>query len=240
MTRDAPRDPDRLPSMTESVTNELAALAEMIERLPAEPLPGWAIGQPLSNGGSTPRPPGSSDPREEERWSEIAGQLSGLAQRRVLVIAGQAGAAAAAFAAAGAQVVAGDRPAAVPSRGNGADQSPSGLDAGPPFDVVCCDGVLHRCTDPLGLLGQLRPLCRPGGTLLLQTLMLADPERSEYLRFIPPVGDEGAPRLLAGRLAVRWMLQSAGFDVEGELAAREQTLGQIPLVCACLVARAPA
>ncbi len=46
------------------------------------------------------------------------------------------------------------------------------------------------------------------------------------------------PPLLAGRLAVRWMLQTAGFDVKAEIAVHEQTLGQIPLISACLVALA--
>lgn len=231
---DGRRDPDRLPTMTESVKDKLAALAEMIERLPAETLPGRAIGQPTANGGSTSRP---AEPNDEERWSEVAGHLSSLADRRVLVIADRVSTAGAVFAAAGADVVAGEPSPAVSARANGAP-SGSGPGARPPFDIVCCDSVLHRCTDPLGLLRQLQPLCRPGGTLLVQTLMLSDPERSEYLRFIPPnrAGDE--PSLLAGRLAVRWMLQTAGFDVQAEIAVREETLGQIPLISACLVALA--
>jgi tRNA (mo5U34)-methyltransferase len=37
------------------------------------------------------------------------------------------------------------------------------------FDVVLCFGILHRVTDPIGLLGALANVLAPGGEIVLET-----------------------------------------------------------------------
>jgi hypothetical protein len=70
-------------------------------------------------------------------------------------------------------------------------------------------------------------------------MMIDDPERSEYLRFVPD-RFAGDPTwwFVPGRLAVRWLLQTAGFEVEGEFAEREGPRDLFPVVCAYLRATA--
>jgi hypothetical protein len=57
----------------------------------------------------------------------------------------------------------------------------------------------------------------PGGTLLLGSMMLADPTLAEYARFVP-ISYYGDPTWwwVPGRLALRWMVETGGFDVERE------------------------
>jgi hypothetical protein len=106
------------------------------------------------------------------------------------------------------------------------------------FDVVYCDGLLHQMLEPIALLDRLRRLITPSGTLVLGSMLLADPERSEYLRFVP-AGYVGNPtwRFIPGRLACRWMVTSAGFEVDAELWEAEGPRGSFPLVSALLSAR---
>jgi SAM-dependent methyltransferase len=107
------------------------------------------------------------------------------------------------------------------------------------FGVVCCEDVLQRALDPMALLLKLRTMLIPGGTLLIGSMLLADPERSEYLRFTP-TGHAGnlTWRFIPGRLAFSWMLQAAGFEVEDEFGEREGPRESFPLVHAFLRARA--
>jgi tRNA (mo5U34)-methyltransferase len=83
------------------------------------------------------------------------------------------------------------------------------------FDLVHCHGVLYHEPNPLGLLARLWQLTAPGGTLLLGSMMLADPTLSEYARYVP-LSYYGDPTWwwVPGRLALRWMIETAGFDVE--------------------------
>ncbi len=68
---------------------------------------------------------------------------------------------------------------------------------------------------------------------------LADPERSEYLRFVPD-RHAGDPLLwfIPGRLALRWMVQTAGFDVEAEFGESEGPREGFPVLTGYLRARA--
>jgi SAM-dependent methyltransferase len=106
------------------------------------------------------------------------------------------------------------------------------------FAVVCCEGVLERVLDPMALLLKLRTIVAPNGLLLLGSTLLADPERSEYLRFAPTghTGDP-SPGFMPGRLALRWMVQTAGFEVQEEFGEREGPREGFPLVHAFLRAR---
>lgn len=107
------------------------------------------------------------------------------------------------------------------------------------FELVHCHGLLHRVLEPTALLRTLRRLAACRGTLLISSMMLADPERSEYLRFVPD-RHAGDPPLwfIPGRLALRWMVQTAGFDVEAEFGESEGPREGFPVLTGYLRARA--
>jgi tRNA (mo5U34)-methyltransferase len=99
------------------------------------------------------------------------------------------------------------------------------------FDIVHCHGVLYHELNPVALLQKLRSMIAPEGTLLFGTMMLDDPERSEYARFVP--GEYyGDPTWwwVPGRLATRWMLNAAGFEVDEEFGVAEGPRGEFPVV----------
>lgn len=83
------------------------------------------------------------------------------------------------------------------------------------FDLVHCNGVLYHEPNPLGMLQRLRAMVSPGGELLLGSMMLADPVVSEYARFVRH-DYAGDPTWwwVPGRLALRWMMDAAGFESE--------------------------
>jgi hypothetical protein len=93
------------------------------------------------------------------------------------------------------------------------------------FDLVHCHSLLHRVLQPVELLERLRLMLDEAGTLLLGTLLLRDPQLSEYARFVPAACENGESWWLPGRLAVRWMLEAAGFRVEAEFARQEELAG---------------
>jgi SAM-dependent methyltransferase len=82
------------------------------------------------------------------------------------------------------------------------------------FDLVHCHGVLYHEVDPIGLLSRLYEMTAPGGTLLLGSMMLADPALSELSRFVPRAyfRDE-TWWWVPGQLALRSMIESVGFEV---------------------------
>jgi SAM-dependent methyltransferase len=99
------------------------------------------------------------------------------------------------------------------------------------FDVVHCHGVLYHDLNPVALLQRLHAMVAPGGTLLFGSIMLDDPERSEYARFVP--GEYfGDPTWwwVPGRLAMRWMLEAAGFAVAEEFGIAEGPRGEFPVI----------
>jgi SAM-dependent methyltransferase len=99
------------------------------------------------------------------------------------------------------------------------------------FDVVHCHGVLYHDLNPVALLQRLHAMVAPGGTLLFGSIMLDDPELSEYARFVP--GEYfGDPTWwwVPGRLAMRWMLEAAGFAVEEEFGISEGPRGEFPVI----------
>lgn len=195
--------------------NELAALGEMVERL-------GAFSRASSVNGA------------DVRWPALDRQTEGqIDGRRVLVVGIDVRDDADAFAARGARHVlaCGSAPgidrSAVPEFGVAVElRELSWQELNPvhqgTFEVVHCDGLLHRVTEPLLLLRTLRSMTAPGGLLLIGSMMLTDPERSEYLRFIPD-RHAGDPTwwFVPGRLAFRWLVETAGFDVSGEFGERE-------------------
>lgn len=159
--------------------------------------------------------------QDQLRWDEIDRQLgTQISGRRVLVVGPNTDYDAAAFAARGAeQVLAGATHLQLDPTHDGT------------FEIVHCNDLLHRVLEPLALLQTLRRVTARDGTLLIGSLMIADPERSEYLRFIPDryAGDP-ACWFVPGRLAFRWLVQTAGFAIEAAFAEREGPEDCIPVV----------
>jgi tRNA (mo5U34)-methyltransferase len=99
------------------------------------------------------------------------------------------------------------------------------------FDLVHCHGVLYHEPNPMGLLGRLWQLTAPGGTLLLGSMMLEDPTLSEYARYVP-LSYYGDPTWwwVPGRLALRWLIETAGFDVAEAFGESPGPPGEFPTI----------
>ncbi len=95
------------------------------------------------------------------------------------------------------------------------------------FDLIHCHGVLYHEAHPMHMLQALRPMLADGGTLLFGSMMLADPELSEYARFVPGAY-YGDPSWwwVPGRLCMRWMLEAAGFASEEEFGFSDGPPGE--------------
>lgn len=91
------------------------------------------------------------------------------------------------------------------------ETSPPSQPTGPPgsFDFIHC-GVLPANGRQLLLLARLWQLAAPSASLLLGSRVLADVHASRYLRAetTPAAGLKWIP----GRLALRWIVESAGFE----------------------------
>ena len=171
------------------------------------------------DGGSAPSAP------SEARWTAIDEQLGrDLSGRRVLVVGPGAPADAKGFEARGADGV-----VACESL---AELEPQRHER---FDIVHCNGLLHRVLEPMALLRTLRAVTVENGTLLIGAMVLGDPERSEYLRFVPDrlAGDADC-WFVPGRLALRWLVDTAGFRVEAEFGEQEGPRDAFPVVTAYL------
>jgi SAM-dependent methyltransferase len=79
------------------------------------------------------------------------------------------------------------------------------------FDFVLCHNVLRSSAYPMALLTDLWRLTSPGGVLLLEADILAEAKRSHCAGFVAEGSDRG---WIPGRLALRWMVEASGFDVE--------------------------
>jgi tRNA (mo5U34)-methyltransferase len=99
------------------------------------------------------------------------------------------------------------------------------------FDLVHCHGVLYHELDPMGLLTRLAEMLAPGGTLLFGSMMHADLELAELIRFVPRAyyGDE-TWWFVPGRLALRSMIAAAGFEVHGTFGEHPGPPGEFPTV----------
>lgn len=186
-----------------------------------------------------------ADMGDAARWRLIGPHLDArLAQLRVLVVNCGAGYDAFAFAARGAEYVMACEPTATLRQAellesvykSGVDFRPASWEAldttcDGTFDIVYCHGLLHRTLEPMTLLRALRRVTASEGTLLIDSLVLDDPERSELLRFVPDqhAGDATC-WFVPGRLAFRWMIETAGFAVEAELGEIEGPRDRFPVV----------
>jgi tRNA (mo5U34)-methyltransferase len=99
------------------------------------------------------------------------------------------------------------------------------------FDLVHCHGVLYHEMHPVALLQRLREMLNENGMLLFGSMMLAGAELSEYARFVPGsyLGDP-TWWWVPGRLAMRWMLDSVGLEVEEIFGLSPGPTGEFPTV----------
>jgi tRNA (mo5U34)-methyltransferase len=88
------------------------------------------------------------------------------------------------------------------------------------FEYVHCHGVLYHEPNPLGMLLRLRSMLTDDGEMLFGSMLHASAEQTEYIRFVPDAyaGDK-TWWFVPGRLAMRWMLEVTGFEVEEVLLA---------------------
>lgn len=190
--------------------------------------------------------------RDAERWSVLDRQIGpGVDGARALVVGCGAGYDAFSLAARGAKYVLASEPSDAVAQAellesvyrSGATFSRVDWDAldaerDGHFDLVLCDGLIHQVLDPMALLGKLHEMTDHGGTLVLGAMMLSEPERSEFLRLVPGRhADDPDTWLVPGRLALRWMLQTAGFAVEAEFGEREGPRDGFPVIDAYVLAR---
>lgn len=243
--------------MSESVQTALESLRAAIHDLSEERRRGREPSQASRDGahGTTPGN-GAVSPAaagvtigDERRWEDLEENLAtSIAGKRVLVVGCGQGHVAFAFAARGAEYVLACEPSEAishaevveSSRGSGVDFRRLTWDAldceeHGRFDIVYCEGLLHRVPEPLTLLRALRAMITAGGTLLIGSMLLGDPERSECLRFVPD-GYAGDPSwwFVPGRLAFRWLVEAAGFEPKAEFGEREGPRDCFPVVSAYL------
>jgi SAM-dependent methyltransferase len=94
------------------------------------------------------------------------------------------------------------------------------------FDFVHCHGVFYHEPNQIEMLLKLRSMLAPDGEMLFGSMLHASAEQSEFIRFVPDAyaGDK-TWWFVPGRLAMRWMLEVTGFDVE-ELVLTEGPRGE--------------
>src|SRR6202043_3916013 len=80
--------------------------------------------------------------------------------------------------------------------------------------------------NPIEMLLKLRSMLAPAGEMLFGSMLHASAEQSEFIRFVPDAyaGDK-TWWFVPGRLAMRWMLEVTGFEVE-ELILAEGPRGE--------------
>lgn len=105
------------------------------------------------------------------------------------------------------------------------------------FDLLHCNGVLYHEPNPIGMLLRLRSMLADDGEMLFGSMVHASAEQSEYIRFVPDAyaGDR-TWWFVPGRLAMRWMLEVTGFEVE-ELIVAEGPRGEFRTLNTYLRAR---
>ncbi len=91
------------------------------------------------------------------------------------------------------------------------------------FELAVCAELLQTNPHPARVLGGLWGAMQEGATLLLHSRVLAGPGESQYARFVAAAAAVGPDEWLPGRLALRWSLETSGFDVERWLSAGEDS-----------------
>ncbi len=188
--------------------------------------------------------------RNDQRWQTLDGQIGDLHGKRVLDVGSNAGYDPFMFKLRGAEEVVACEPFAffrqmqflesiyrsgIDLRQIGWQQLES-QELGR-FDLIHCNGVLYHEPNPLGMLLRLRSMLAEDGEMLFGSMLHGSAEQSEYIRFVPDAyaGDK-TWWFVPGRLAMRWMLEVTGFEVE-ELSVAEGPRGEFRTVNAYFRAR---
>jgi hypothetical protein len=105
--------------------------------------------------------------------------------------------------------------AGAPSAGEATHWDPVAGDPRPEgaFDSVLCVGTIQADPHPANLLLALWEVMPPGSPLLLHSRILTDPACSPYARFVAAGAGTGETEWLPGRLALRWTVETNGFDL---------------------------
>jgi tRNA (mo5U34)-methyltransferase len=99
------------------------------------------------------------------------------------------------------------------------------------FDLIHCHGVLYHEVHPMVLLQRLHEMLADDGVVLFGSMMLADAELSEYARFVPgSYYKDPSWWWVPGRLAMRWMLESVGLQVEEDFGLSPGPPGEFATV----------
>lgn len=109
-------------------------------------------------------------------------------------------------------------------RGAGAVHSCERLEERPDrrrFDLVHYPPTVKPAAHPLAVLASLWHATAPAGILLLGSRALDDPALSQYAHCEPPTVDaDDRQQWIPGRLALRWMVEVSGFEVQHWLGER--------------------
>jgi tRNA (mo5U34)-methyltransferase len=215
--------------------DERARLAEQAESLQPWLQGPFLLGGDLVIGGAW---------RNDTRWAGLDSHVPDLAGKRVLDVGSNAGYDPLMFNLRGAEYVLACEPFEFHRQAlflesiyqTGIDFQQIGWQQLDPsahgaFDLIHCHGVLYHEAHPMRMLQRLRPMLADGGTFLFGSMMLASPEMSEYARFVPGAY-YGDPTWwwVPGRLAMRWMLEAAGFAVEEEFGVSPGPPGEFDTI----------
>lgn len=82
-----------------------------------------------------------------------------------------------------------------------------------PFDLVYCSDALQLDPHPSKLLSDVWHAIAPGGVLLLESQIEPELELSRFGRFVVD-SEAGTSYWVPGRLTLRWLVETSGFDVD--------------------------
>jgi hypothetical protein len=98
------------------------------------------------------------------------------------------------------------------------------------FDLIHCSAAIETELHPLAVGAWLWRLGAPSCKLVYGGVALADPELTAMAKLERESGNpECRWRWLPGRMALRWMVENSGFDVDRWIGERPGAEGQVQL-----------
>jgi hypothetical protein len=108
-----------------------------------------------------------------------------------------------------------------------------------PFELVVCVESIQARPHPANLLLALWEAMPVGGMLLLHSRVLTDPARSAYASFVAADAGVGDSEWLPGRLALRWTVETNGFDIDRWIDAGSEAIEDDALLAVIRTDRTP-